>query len=631
MHRGTAVLAAVVLVLTGLVAPKAIAAPAEPLPELNPAPQQLTRLGGDIRVPSNVRVLAGRSVDEATVKLLTTSLRGAGARAVNLVRGASPNARTGGFTVSVDASGDQRAKLRPQGYSLRSTDRGVALTAADSDGAFYGAQTFRQLVRGGKMPSVAIKDAPSMPIRGSIEGFYGAPWSHAARMDQLRFYGSVRMNSYVYTPKDDPYLRDRWREEYPEKQLGQLRELVDTAKANHVRFTYAVSPGLSICFSKQSDVQALERKLDSVYQLGVRDFSIPLDDITYDKWNCSGDEQKYGKASPEAAGKAQADLLNKVQRDFVRTHQGVRPLSTVPTEYHDLKDTAYKRVIRERLDPAVLLMWTGSAVIPNGITTEQTRKANQLWGRKVLIWDNYPCNDYDKTKGRLLLAPYDKRDKGMGSELSGLVLNPMNQSHPSKVALFGGAAYAWNDRNYDPARAWRAAADYFSGGDQKTTEALLAFFDTEHYAPTSLDSGVAWQPQSPALKAKIARFDKEFSGNSEAKHAAIEELRGYQKVLAEATDRIRSGVREQGFLEESKPWLDALALWGKAFGRSLDGIAANVDGKGEQAKGFFSEAGAFAQRASEIKTIPGTTRPQGPVKLADTVLDTFIEQAPSKS
>ncbi|WP_206641292.1 beta-N-acetylglucosaminidase domain-containing protein [Nonomuraea polychroma] len=36
----------------------------------------------------------------------------------------------------------------------------------------------------------------------------------------------------------------------------------------------------------------------------------------------------------------------------------------VPTEYGDLTDTAYKQTMRATLDPAVVVMWTGTDVVP---------------------------------------------------------------------------------------------------------------------------------------------------------------------------------------------------------------------------------------------------------------------------
>jgi hyaluronoglucosaminidase len=46
-----------------------------------------------------------------------------------------------------------------------------------------------------------IRDWPEMPIRGSIEGFYGPPWTHKDRLSQLEFYGENKQNTYIYAPK----------------------------------------------------------------------------------------------------------------------------------------------------------------------------------------------------------------------------------------------------------------------------------------------------------------------------------------------------------------------------------------------------------------------------------------------
>src|SRR5918994_1881370 len=92
----------------------------------------------------------------------------------------------------------------------------------------------------------------------------------AERNDQLAFYGRFKLNTYIYAPKDDPYPRDRWRDPYPDDLVDELRSLVEAAAANHVRFTFAVSPGVSICYSEPADIEALTAKLGAVYDLGVR-------------------------------------------------------------------------------------------------------------------------------------------------------------------------------------------------------------------------------------------------------------------------------------------------------------------------------------------------------------------------
>lgn len=260
------------------------------------------------------------------------------------------------------------------------------------------------------------------------------------------------------------------------------------------------------------------------------------------------------------------------------------------------------------------------------ISVADAEAASAVWGRKVFLWDNYPVNDYGQTTGRLLMAPYDKREAGLHKALSGIVLNPMNQAAASKVALFGGASFAWNDEDYDPDRTWRAAAGYLAGGDPATTRALLAFFDTQHLAPTFGDTD--WQPQAPELASRLADFTEAWKSGSRAqRQAALRKLGAYADVLAGAPEQIRAGVRDPAFLAQTKPWLDSLDAWGGSLDATLDGLRARLHSGSGQAD--FAEAADLAKQAAAYTTIPGTTRPQGTIKVADGVLDTFIQQAPT--
>lgn len=626
--------------------PAAGSASAARLPVVTPTPQDMRSAGRDLRVPERVRLVLGADVDAPSTEVIKRALASAGARHIDTATaGDTAQAPTapGGLTVVAGsikdravadalhtAGGTVPGTLVPEGYSLASRSHAghgtVVLAGNDGDGVYYAAQTLRQLVTGAHtVAAVSITDHPSMPLRGSIEGFYGAPWSHSDRVDQLAFYGDIKANTYIYTPKDDAYLRAQWRDPYPADKLADLHELIEQAKAHHVDFTYALSPGLSICYSDPDDVSALQKKLGTLYDQGARSFYVALDDISYTKWNCDADQAKYGAPGKAAAGQAQADLLNAVQHDFIDAHADAAPLQFVPTEYSDTADSAYKSVLREQLDPKVVVQWTGTAVVPPSVTMADAEAASKVWGRKVFLWDNYPVNDYGQTTGRLLMAPYDKRAAGLHKALSGIVLNPMNQAAPSKVALFGGASFAWNDDNYDPDRTWHAAADYLAGGDRNTARALLAFFDTEHLAPTFGDT--AWQPQAPELASRLAAFTKAWDGGSRAaREAALRKLGAYADVLAGAPEQIRAGIKDPAFLAQTKPWLDALDLWGDALNATLDGLRAQLHSGSGQAD--FDRAAGLAKQASAITTIPGTTRPQGPIKVADGVLDTFIEQAP---
>ncbi|WP_406692950.1 beta-N-acetylglucosaminidase domain-containing protein [Saccharopolyspora sp. ID03-671] len=625
------------------------ALPGQGLPSVVPQPEGIDRIGDDVAVRGKVEIVVDPLVDKPTQDLAKQVFELAGADDVVIREPGQPaddaalRVRIGERTAPTVVKGLQEAgmgapvPMANEGYVLAvrpDVDAEVFVGASDPAGAYYGVQTLRQLVSPGRIAGVGVLDRPAMPLRGAIEGFYGPPWTHEERMDQLAFYGDVKLNTYVYAPKDDPYHREKWREPYPEREIGEVRELIGQAQAHHVKFTFALSPGNSICYSDPRDFQALQAKLQAMYDEGVRDFSLPLDDISYTRWNCDGDERAYGSPSEGSAGRAQADLLNRVQREFVDTHQGVAPLQFVPTEYSDVEDSEYKTAIREVLDPRVLVMWTGDGVIPRQITVSDAQQAERVWGRKVFLWDNYPVNDFNGSRGRIMLGSYDKRERGLGGQLAGDVVNPMNQAAASKVVEMGAADFSWNDEDFDPQRSWRAAAEYLAGkrfagedpgvrGDPATVEALLAFFDLEHMAPVA--NGSAWLPPAPELSRRLDAFRAGWSGGD--RRAAVRDLRAYAEVIAAAPERIRAGA-PRDFVADTDHWLAATDQWGQALLATADGLQARASGDEAMAKARFDEARWAVDAAQRIRTTTAEVRPAGQVLVADGVLDTFIAQAP---
>jgi hyaluronoglucosaminidase len=624
--------------------------PDAPPPAVLPTPRQIAWLGPDVAVPEQVVVHAGEGIDEATTALVRTVAEGAGADEVSVADLDDDDdddaldvwvgtLGQSDVTDALDRAGVEAPEGLPaEGYTLAASAGGedgeqpaLVLAGVDADGAYYAAQTLRQLVNGDTISGVTVVDQPSMERRGTVEGFYGSPWTQDERLDQLDFYGRTKLNTYIYAPKDDPFHREQWRDPYPADRLAQLGTLVEAARENHVDFTFAVSPGVSICFSRPDDVAALEAKLSALYDLGVRDFAIALDDIERGAWSCDADRSTFGERAGGSEAQAQVDLLDQLQQGFVASHEGTRPLVFVPTEYQGSDDSPYRTVIREQLDPAVSVMWTGERVVPAEITAAQAAAARSVYGRPTYVWDNYPVNDFARTEGRLMLGPYVRRADDLDQQVVGLVSNPMNQASASKVALVGVADLTWNSGSYDPTRAHRAAAELLATGDGTesavTVEALLAFFDLENLAPTSdSDPGVLNQGQAPALASELDAFRTAWAGGDKA--AAVADLRAYAQVLAQAPAQIRAGVGDAAFVADCRPWLDSLDLWGQALKATLDGLDARAAGDAAGADTHFAQAGDLAAQAQAIETIDGETMPQGPVRVGDGVLDTFVAAAP---
>jgi hyaluronoglucosaminidase len=80
-------------------------------------------------------------------------------------------------------------------------------------------------------------------------------------------------------------------------------------------------------------------------------------------------------------------------------------------------------------------------------------------------------------------------------------------------------------------------------------------------------------------------------------------------------------------VSDCQPWLDATALWGRALVAALDGLDAPARGDAGAADEHFATVADLVGQASAIHTIEGETRPQGPVRVADGVLDTFLAEA----
>ncbi|MER5433223.1 beta-N-acetylglucosaminidase domain-containing protein [Streptomyces sp. NPDC002588] len=624
-------MAAIGLTVPSLPAAAAPAAATAPRPQVWPTPRQLETTGRRLAIPDRVVEVVGPHTDPSARRVVETALRSAGADRIVTV-GADEHRPAAGLTVFVGGPGENPATqgalkrlgvtspagLPAEGYVLAS-GRGasgalLALSGVDTTGTFYAAQTLRQLLTGPRLPEVTVRDWPTARLRGVVEGFYGTPWTHAERLSQLDFYGRTKQNAYVYSPKDDVYLRERWRDEYPAAELGRLRELVDRSAVNHVRFTYALSPGLSVCYSSDTDAAALVRKFASLYDIGVRSFAVPLDDISYTKWNCPADQEEFGTGGG-AAGAAQARLLNRVWQEFSAGRSGLQPLETVPTEYSDLADTPYKKALREQLAPDVVVEWTGVGVIAPTVTAAQVRQARAVYGHPILLWDNYPVNDY--TTSRLLLGPYTGREAGVAREAVGVTANPMVQGEASRLALFTSAAFGWNPDTYDPRAAFLAsvrdlaqpAATATTATTAATATKWLRIFAENNYS-SQLDA-----TESPTLTPLIAAFRTAYEQDRGLARATAA-LRSYFADMAATPAQLRARLANPGFLTETSPWLDKLGSYGTAGLTAVDLLLAGKRGDTEAVSTYWNR---LRSERKALDTVPQQVAPG--------VMDDFLYRA----
>ncbi len=402
---------------------------------VNPVPQEVAKTGDALfDVPEKWNVVCDKNrTGGYAAQLLATAKPQTDAKAA--------------MKVTLGVRGDKTVKRyakhipnQVEGYWLSITPEAIVIAGHDEAGLFYGVQTLLDIMEKGKLEACTVKDWPDVKFRGVVEGFYGTPWSHEARLDQLDFYRENKLNVYIYGPKDDPWHRDKWRVPYPEAEAKRISELANYAKKCGVNFYWAIHPGVDIKWTDE-DRDYLMAKFEKMYELGVRSFAVFFDDI----W---GEGTKADK---------QAALLNYVDDNFVQKKHDVAPLILCPTEYNKSwanDEKGYLRTLGSQMNKTIEIMWTGNSVVAC-IDKPTMDWVNERIQRKGYIWWNYPVSDF--VQSNVLLGPVYGNGLDIANDVSGFVSNPMEHAEASKIALYGVADYTWNMEAFDSNKNWEDA------------------------------------------------------------------------------------------------------------------------------------------------------------------------------
>lgn len=500
---------------------------------LQPPPQQLIVQNKTIDLPAVYQLNGGEEANPHAVKVLKELLSG-------------KQSSKKGMLISIGEKGDKSVRKysrripdHEEGYYLSVNEKEIVLAGNDERGTYYALQTFAQLLKDGKLPEVEIKDYPSVRYRGVVEGFYGTPWSHQARLSQLKFYGKNKMNTYIYGPKDDPYhSAPNWRLPYPDKEAAQLQELVAVANENEVDFVWAIHPGQDIKWN-QEDRDLLLAKFEKMYQLGVRSFAVFFDDISGEGTN----PQK------------QAELLNYIDEKFAQVKPDINQLVMCPTEYNKSWSNPngnYLTTLGDKLNPSIQIMWTGDRVISD-ITRDGISWINERIKRPAYIWWNFPVSDY--VRDHLLLGPVYGNDTTIAKEMSGFVTNPMEHAESSKIAIYSVASYAWNPAKYDTWQTWK---------DAIRTILPSAAEELECFAMHNSDLGPNGhgyrREESMDIQPAAERFLKAFKEGNNYDKADFETLQYTFERMKESADILLMNTENKPLIAEITPWVHQFKL-----------------------------------------------------------------------
>lgn len=260
------------------------------------------------------------------------------------------------------------------------------------------------------------------PELGTIEGFYGKPWSWDARADTISFLAPYGYRFYLYAPKADPFLRRKWQEPHPDNLSEKLSALAIHARETGVRFGVGLSPFELFDFNAAAR-NALGNKLKFFDELGIEDLAILFDDMRGDV----------------------PDLAENQTRivEWAASHTKATRIIVCPSYYttdpildrvFGLRPGNYLDDLGEMLDPSVEMFWTGEEVISRQYSPAHLSIVANQMQRKPFLWDNYPVNDGQRMSQYLHLRGFTGRPAGNSELIAAHGINPALQPTLNRIA-----------------------------------------------------------------------------------------------------------------------------------------------------------------------------------------------------
>ena len=483
-----------------------------------PTPQKVTYGEGVTALRKQVNLVMGDQLDIYTRNRLKSVLQD---NQVSYTTGKSAVAGATNIYLGVHGQGSQAEQNlsnvsaglfdKIDAYALTIKDNSISIVGKDTDAVFYGLTTLKHMLKESQVPvlrNVTVEDYAELKNRGFIEGYYGNPWSNADRAELMRYGGDLKLNQYFFAPKDDPYHNKKWRELYPEEKLAEIRELARVGNQSKTRYVWTIHPFMNnrIRFGNeahyQEDLATIKAKFTQLMKVGVREFGILADDAP----SPVGGYNSYNRLMQD---------MTKWLTEMQGTYSGLRKeMIFVPGQYWGNGREDELKSLNENLPSSTSMTLTGGKIW--GEVSESflsTLKNNLSAGgktyRPVSLWINWPVTD--NSKQHLILGGGEKflHPNVDPSLLSGIMLNPMQQSEPSKIALFSGAQYSWKQwKSEEEAKKINDIAfNFVENGHFEDSKVSAAFRELgKHMINQNMDNRVVKLEESVDLAPKLTDF-----------------------------------------------------------------------------------------------------------------------------
>ena len=552
--------------------------------EVYPNPHMMEYQDGSFDITSNVNIVYEDGIDEYTRDRLNEVLA---IKKINATTSTEVKEDQTNILVGIKGSNQYVDQYAGEHYTVKTSnlfdqldsyllkvDNGkITVLGKDTDAAFYGLTSlyhiFKQL-DGTNIRNFTMEDYANVASRGFIEGYYGNPWSTTDRIKLMEWGGYYKLNSYFYAPKDDPKHNSKWRELYTNEEIEtKIKPLAEAGNKSKCRFVFALHPYMydAIRYNSeenyQNDLKVLQAKFEQVIQAGVRQIAILADDA--------------GNVGGENYTRTLTDMTAWL-KEMQKTYPDLKLTLPFCTQEYMSNGQGYYRNFPENIQ----IVMTGGRVwgeVTNDFTTTFTNNV----GRGPYMWINWPCTD--NSKKHLIMGGYTTfLHPGVDpNKIQGIVLNPMQQSEPSKVAIFGNACYSWNiwQSEEEAQRCWNASFKYVDHNSALETKASAALRElSKHMINQNMDGRVTALQESVDLKDRLASFKEAISNGTTISDEQFEDLLNEFTILKNASATYRAQAGDTRVKDQIVYWLncwddttDAAINYIKAIKAAQDGDA----------------------------------------------------------
>jgi hypothetical protein len=270
-------------------------------------------------------------------------------------------------------------------------------------------------------------------LSGVVEGFYGRCWSLDTRLAYADYLVQGGLNTYIYCPKSDPYLRWNWQEDWPDSLWKELLQLSTAYKQRNINWGVGLSPVELYREYGSLQREQLRRKVKRIGELGAPLLAILFDDMP-------GELDFLATRQAEIVADV-CDWLPGVHMLVCPTYYSFDP---VLERYFGKMPKDYWPQLGRELPAHTKIFWTGNKVCSESIGADDVKQIAQLLGRPVILWDNYPVNDGAERCNFLYTSKLSARAPDLQPVINGHLCNPMNQGLLSLPALSGLATLHGN-------------------------------------------------------------------------------------------------------------------------------------------------------------------------------------------